>query len=413
MITRRRLLLSSLASTVATVLPRAATASTGAKRFFFVWNDGGWDPLCLFAPLFDSQTIEFESGVDTMTFSDLTLVDHASRPLTRAFFEAHAFQASVVNGISVPSVSHDICALLAMTGGTGGDRPDWPTRIANLDATTWALPSVVVSGPSYTAELGAISSRVGMNGQLQGLLDGTSLTVGDGLAAHPLGAGARARVDDLVARAAAREAATGDPLSIDLADSLSRATTLEATADSVDLGGFTDFPSQLSVGVQALAAGIARCVTVSSGSYKLYWDSHASNDAIQTPNFELLFGGLAGLVALLETTAAPEGGVLSDSTVVVVLSEMGRTPQYNESDGRDHWPFTSALLFGAGIPGGQAVSGYDDGLHGVGYDPTSGQVIDDLDPLTPEHLGATLLALAGADPEESLPGIAPIAALLP
>ena len=236
--------------------------------------------------------------------------------------------------------------------------------------------------------------------------------MGESLPSRPLSVSTRARVDALVADAAARRAAGGEALATDLQDSLGRATTLRARAGEFDLGGFSDFPGQLEVAVQALSLGLSRCVTVSSGDYKLYWDSHASNDAIQSPAFERLFAGLSGLMTLLAATASPGGGVLLDDTVVVVLSEMGRTPQYNASDGRDHWPYTSALLIGGGVVGGQAVSGYDDGLHGLGYDPDTGLTLEDDSPVTPEHLGATLLELAGEDGAAAL-GVSPLRVLLP
>lgn len=96
---------------------------------------------------------------------------------------------------------------------------------------------------------------------------------------------------------------------------------------------------------------------------------------------------------------------------MVVLSEMGRTPLKNGGDGRDHWPYTSALLLGAGVRGDQVVSGFDDGYFGAGYDAATGAPGEA--PLSTEHLGATLLALADVDPAEHLPAeIAPIAAVL-
>jgi uncharacterized protein (DUF1501 family) len=44
---------------------------------------------------------------------------------------------------------------------------------------------------------------------------------------------------------------------------------------------------------------------------------------------------------------------LLDSTLVVMMGEMGRTPRVNDKGGRDHWTFCySVLLAGAGIKGG-------------------------------------------------------------
>ncbi len=51
---------------------------------------------------------------------------------------------------------------------------------------------------------------------------------------------------------------------------------------------------------------------------------------------------------------------LLDETLIVILSEMGRTPQINSRAGRDHWVGSYCALFaGAGIQGG-AVYGKSD-----------------------------------------------------
>jgi hypothetical protein len=76
---------------------------------------------------------------------------------------------------------------------------------------------------------------------------------------------------------------------------------------------------------------------------------------------------------------------LENDTLLVVLSEFGRTPTINKDAGRDHWPFAqSILLAGAGISGG-AIHGATDKL--AAY-PTT-------DPVTPPDLGCSLLHLLG------------------
>src|SRR5262249_41625979 len=47
-------------------------------------------------------------------------------------------------------------------------------------------------------------------------------------------------------------------------------------------------------------------------------------------------------------------------TLVVVMSEMGRTPRVNGNGGRDHWTFCYSVLFaGAGIRGGSVCGASD------------------------------------------------------
>lgn len=399
----RRTLLGGLAA-AGLLAPGVARALAGAdRRFVFVWSDGGWDPLTVFAPMFGRRDIEMEARAEPWSPAGLPLVDHPDRPTVRAFFEAHAARSVVVNGLSVPSVSHDICALLTFTGSGSGRLPDWPTLLAEARASAYVLPSVVVSGPSFTADRGVVTARVGSAGQLQALVDG-HLTG----AAPTLSRAAATSVDDALVRVLARGRGQG---ARDLADSLDRARQLEGVVGELDLGSVATARDRARAAVRILASGLARAVTLGS-PYGLYWDSHANNESVQSYALEELFGSLQVLVDGLATTPSPQGGTLLDDTIVVCLSEMGRTPRFNGGAGRDHWPFTSALLLGGGLRGGRVLSGYDDGFNGLGCDPATGALDPDREALTPAHLGAALLALADVDPGDVLPGVPPLAPLV-
>jgi hypothetical protein len=64
-----------------------------------------------------------------------------------------------------------------------------------------------------------------------------------------------------------------------------------------------------------------------------------------------------GLSALLDDLG--RRGLLA-TTLVVVTGEFGRTPRVTRHGGRDHWPYCfSALLAGAGVPGGAVVGASD------------------------------------------------------
>jgi hypothetical protein len=90
------------------------------------------------------------------------------------------------------------------------------------------------------------------------------------------------------------------------------------------------------------------------------WDTHSDN-------FNRLKNNLLppldrGLSALLEDLA--DRGTL-DETLVVLLTDFGRTPRINGSRGRDHYPQAySVALAGAGIQGGQVYGSTDkNGAH--------------------------------------------------
>lgn len=85
------------------------------------------------------------------------------------------------------------------------------------------------------------------------------------------------------------------------------------------------------------------------------WDTHNANFRILRDwNLPQLDQTLSAFLADLH------GRGLLDETLVVVMSEMGRTPRVNGNAGRDHWTFCyGTLLAGAGIKGGTVVGASD------------------------------------------------------
>jgi hypothetical protein len=118
------------------------------------------------------------------------------------------------------------------------------------------------------------------------------------------------------------------------------------------------------------------------------WDTHTRNHAIlrenKLPGLDQTFS------ALMEDL---EGRGLLDETLVVVMSEMGRTPRINGNAGRDHWTYCySVLLAGAGIQGGSAYGASD--AHAA--------YVKDM-PVSTADVCATIFACLGIDPETTVP----------
>jgi hypothetical protein len=85
------------------------------------------------------------------------------------------------------------------------------------------------------------------------------------------------------------------------------------------------------------------------------WDTHEANFPIYK-SWNLPYFDLAASALLEELQAY---GLL-DETLVLVLSEMGRTPKINKAGGRDHWTYCySVAMFGGGIRGGTIYGGSD------------------------------------------------------
>lgn len=130
----------------------------------------------------------------------------------------------------------------------------------------------------------------------------------------------------------------------------------------------------------------------------LGWDTHIQNEPKQAEmngNFARFFNEF--LTTL--TTRKNQHGVLADNTIVLVGSELGRFPHQNVMRGKDHLPQTSFLLMGPGLRRGQSFGRTGRRMEGLpisyanGDPAASGRV-----PLL-DDLGATMLYLAGFDPE--------------
>lgn len=414
---RRQLVAGSAAALAAGALrPTRGLARAAAvdPKFLFVFAQGGWDTTRVFAPAFGNRAVDMEADAAPWSIGNLSLVDSPRRPSVRAFFDQNHRSAVVVNGLLVPSVAHETCAQMVMTGGTRGT-PDWAALLAGLVSDRYVLPNLVVDCPSFPAQFGMAVARSGSSGQLDGLVDGSLLAGADAGVAVP-STSVQGIVDRYMIRriAAASAAAAGTARAEALAryaEATNRAIDLKDARGATTFGASGGFSGKLSVAVEALASGLSRCVSIAYPDPYYSWDTHADNDAQQTVLWDDLFAGMIELVALLAQTPGTSGAPLADEVVVVVVSEMGRTPQLNGDNGKDHWPYTSALLFGGPVVGDQQIGGFDSGFSGETIDLASGELGAGVVP-SASHVGATLLALGGHDPAEWVPGYDPLGSVV-
>jgi uncharacterized protein (DUF1501 family) len=81
------------------------------------------------------------------------------------------------------------------------------------------------------------------------------------------------------------------------------------------------------------------------------WDTHVNEGAVKGRLANLL-GALDGAIAAIETNM----GDAWRETVVVLITEFGRTARLNGNDGTDHGTATVALLAGGALKGGRVVA---------------------------------------------------------
>jgi hypothetical protein len=356
--------------------------------------------------MFDSAQIEMERNTERFTAGGLDLVDHPSRPVTRAFFEAHANQIALLHGVSTRSVNHETCQVVALTGSTSEDRPDFATILGWEERASTSLPHLVMSGPSFPGPHTVFVSNA--QGFLQETIDGTLLEAADAPVDIPDPLPGRMIDRFLFDRAEALGQEHPELVhAADYREALARARLLNDSRLELDLSSGSDFLGRAQTAISALAAGVCRCATVGTD---FIWDTHDDN-SLQAGNFEGFFADLEAVLAALASTPGPEGVPLREDTVIVVTSEMARTPAYNATRGRDHWPYTTMFLMGPGIAGGRAFGGYTNLYTGIGVDE-GGDPDPSIPGISAESLGATLLVLGDVDPEEHLRSGLPIPGVL-
>ncbi|MCA9488476.1 MAG: DUF1501 domain-containing protein [Myxococcales bacterium] len=401
MFTRRQMLVGGAALGAAGLtaprVGRAAEVAPTDRKFIFVFARGGWDTTKVFAPVFSSAVARDGSEVEA-SYGNLRLVGSDRRPLTDVFFQANHHRLTVLDGILIRSINHPICRNLWLTNSPNATQPDWPALIGYAAADRYVVPHMIVEGYSMAGDLAAFTAVSGQAGQLEGLL-GTRWATNSDDPRLPFSPDTEEMVDLwLASRAARKDAqATTDVerrLTAAFDESASRLHEFKVASSDLALSGSSDFGTQILQATEFLSNGISRCVTL---TLPMVWDTHMDNSS-QSGNYEEMFTLLMGLNGALAHAPGTTGTTLADETVVVVFSEMGRTPFLNSSLGKDHWMYTSMMLWGPGVRGDIQVGAYDDTLNGRSLDLQSGEPTDAGVPLTPDVIGSTLLTLAGIDP---------------
>ncbi len=394
----------------------ASLSAQSERNFLFVFAQGGWDPTRVFVPAFANPLVAMEPSAGVSQASNIEWVSHANRPSVDAFFNAHHARTLILNGVQVRSIAHEICTSLLFTGGVSGTAPDWATLIASATQRNLSIPHLVLDGPSFTGDLGAMVVRTGSNNQLESVLDRSILDFSNDEVPE-ISTPSQAVLDRYIQqRVHARSGQAHYGADQRLTDAYKTATDnammLKDRRHTMTFASGS-LANQLSCAVDALAKGISRCASVVfTGSDGLGWDSHANNDETQSQLFESLFGSLNQLMHQLQVRRDEKGQLLSENTVVVVCSEMGRTANLNSTNGKDHWPFTSVMLLGEGLTTDRIMGGVDMSYQGIRLDLQSGEPQSAGQILSIESVGAGLLALAGLDPSEHILDAEPLLGML-
>ncbi|MBL8617047.1 MAG: DUF1501 domain-containing protein [Deltaproteobacteria bacterium] len=417
-LSRRRLLLDGAALSALASFgwrPSMARAAQGERKFLFFYAGGAWDPAAVFDPHHGSDGVDHQQDSYTR---ELGALRHTANDLEMEavgrFFTRWGNRAAIVNGIDAHTVGHDTGMQMTMTGTSADNYPDWPTVLASKGRGEYPLPHVVFGGPSYGGHLSGAVVRAG-GGTLLDLIDGSIVGTADRPAprlAEPSERVLDAYVYDRVAKFSGKHAVrpglTRQRTSAML-DNFDRTVEIEGRRFEAGLGALEN--SMLDQAIKAtelMRLGLSRTAMVSIPGG---WDTHGGNDP-QELQFNDFFEALDSLMEHLASTPGTSAPFMIDEVVIVALSEFGRTPKFNGSMGKDHWPYNSSLVIGSGVRGGRSLGATDGALVGRKVDFRTGLASDTGEVLGSEHVGAALLKLGGVNPADILPGVQSFDALL-
>jgi hypothetical protein len=340
------------------------------------------------------------------------VVNEVKRPAVTQFFERWGPRSVVLNGLWVGSIAHDPCRWRLLTGLTGATGPDM-TAIAGRElGADLPLGSIDTTGSGIAGPLASSVGSVGARGQLEMLLDPEAAPpYPEGMLEGSTGPGYVPTPEEgelvrsfLARRAALHAERWGRPARAKfgaLTEAQQRARLLmegkQSLVDGLVLGVDPTLPLLIDTTVSLLSDRVCQAVLLDSG---YSWDTHENNQ-VQHNYWNGAFVQLDALVSALDAAS------LLEDTLVVVVSEMTRTPKRNAELGKDHWPHTSALLLGGPVRGGRVCGGTDGLLESLPMDLATGEV-DPAGALCKyDNFAAGILAMIGVDPERYLPGSVP------
>jgi uncharacterized protein (DUF1501 family) len=382
-----------------------------------LFSDGGWDPtqtLDVHDPLDATDGIDVDvpqaiSGLPPSQIATVGGITYMSNPTTRpavdAYFQTWEAQTCLVNGIGTRSTSHDQSHQLVLTGSLDPTRADFAVIAAHKNGQDMPLPHLLLSGQSFGGQFAGLSGRLG--GQMSQAIAYNRLDGGP-LAVSALG---EAYVEQALewermhAAAAGSTAVTGKLDAFH--DANGRADKLTRLAGSLNLNTGNGAQLATSLG-NAFRSGLTTSVSINPfGGF----DTHSDNTQ-QNTQWDRVFTYLNALMTGLSTQAGVVAPTLLEETTIVLCSEFGRTPELNGDNGKDHHPFTSMIIAGKNVRGGQTVGKTDGDQEGVKVGMASGQPDDAGLVLDVTNMVAGLVTLMGANANDYLPTVTPFTAMI-
>lgn len=346
--------------------------------YVFVTAVGGWDSVMLCDPKGrDSDAGNISPYVEG-EIETAGNIRYAPIGNNRDFFQKYYNRLTVINGIDTATNNHEAGLRAMFSGRLGPGNASLPALLAGIKDP---------SRPMSFLSFGGFDRTDGVVARTQvGSFDGLTRV------AYPNRQDPRdadspyhdTDTIDLINQARTRREAqlTGKghlPRSAQMMDMMFTARAGAAELKSLQQYLPSQFDSssnilirQAQLAVAAYRAGLCVSVGFRAGGF----DTHDNHDALHPQRMTVMLEGVDFIMEEAERAG------IADRVIMVMASDFGRTPTYNGGAGKDHWPITSLMCMGNGIPGNRVIGGTDAGLNGLWVDPDTLAVSESGAPLT-------------------------------
>lgn len=386
--------------------------------YYIVCNaSGGWDTTYLMDPKGIGGINRLYAEGDILTEGNLRFAPtakHIAEGMSNEdFFKKYAKELLVLNGLDYSVNNHSPCSRYMATGNL--DSLAYPTFAALIAACKGQdCPLAFLTFGNYSATGNLVPmSRVPYLPSLKLLANADAVS---GVAQHPYHDDfVTDRIERALAEGHLRKSAEAGLPRRDRAENMLYA----AQRNSKALSRVTPFipesipkdslSQQAEIALASFKAGVCVSANLSIGQF----DSHQKNDEDQ---MKLIPRFLSSIDYMLKRA---EDLQIREKLVLVIQSEMGRTPNYNNGAGKDHWSIGSIMFLGPNIKGNRVIGATNEGQFTVPIDPKTLALAPEKGlRVRPEHIHVALRELAGISehpssqkfpfkvkPEEKLTGL--------
>lgn len=375
-------------------------AECGGKLLVMMSATGGWDPTLACDP-----KAHLNNSYEENMILEAGNIRYAPIGMEgEAFFANHYQQMLVVNGIDGRTNSHETGTKHTASGRMAGHYPAMTAIAAGFVAPHLPMSFLTFGGYATTAGLVAPTRQLTSNRVAElAHPDRTNFTLEDSPTYHSAKAHSLIRLT----REARTQRMMAEQRLPRYAKSMDTLLTARLGADELQRleaqlpePAATSDQQRIQLMIAAMAAGICVAGNFSNGGF----DTHTTHDASHIPRMNTFLGNADFLLQ----EAVRQG--IEDRLVVALVSDFGRTPNYNDGAGKDHWPITSMIVVGAGVPGNRVVGLSDEGHHAINLDPDTlapaAEDAEDFVRIGPDHVNKNirrLMCLDGSDVDKAFP----------